>query len=72
MWWVGECVGFLKSYAESMGLPSTVHFMAPKKPVVIITLLGQKPELPTLLLTSHMDVVPVYPVCININKTIFF
>ncbi|XP_025417478.1 aminoacylase-1-like isoform X2 [Sipha flava] len=56
-----ECVNFLQSYAESMGLPSTVHYMAPKKPVVIITLTGQKPELPTLLLTSHMDVVPVYP-----------
>lgn len=36
--------------------------MAPKKPVVIITLQGQKPELQSLLLTSHMDVVPVYPV----------
>jgi len=36
--------------------------MAPKKPVVIITLQGKKPELQSLLLTSHMDVVPVYPV----------
>lgn len=45
-----------------MGLPSSVHYMAPKKPVVLITLQGQKPELQSLLLTSHMDVVPVYPV----------
>lgn len=45
-----------------MGLPSAVYYMAPKKPVVIITLLGQNPELQSLLLTSHMDVVPVYPV----------
>jgi len=36
--------------------------MAPEKPVVIITWVGQKSELPSLLLTSHMDVVPVYPV----------
>jgi len=36
--------------------------MAPEKPVVIITWVGQRPELPSLLLTSHMDVVPVYPV----------
>lgn len=57
-----ECVQFLQNQAKSMGLPSAVYYMAPKKPVVIITLLGQKPELPSLLLTSHMDVVPVYPV----------
>lgn len=49
-----------------MGLPSTVHYMAPKKPVVIISLLGQKPELQSLLLTSHMDVVPVHPVSLQI------
>jgi len=36
--------------------------MAPGKPVVIITWLGQKPEMPSILLNSHMDVVPVYPV----------
>lgn len=59
---VGECVAFLQFQAESIGLPSTVHYMATKKPVVIITLIGRKPELPTILLTSHMDVVPVYPV----------
>lgn len=68
---VGECVSFLQSYAESMGLPSAVHYMAPKKPVVIITLTGQKSELPALLLTSHMDVVPVYPVCLNTQNITF-
>jgi len=36
--------------------------MAPKKPVVIITFQGEKPELQSVLLTSHMDVVPVYRV----------
>lgn len=36
--------------------------MAPGKPIVIITWLGQKPELSSILLTSHMDVVPVYSV----------
>ncbi|XP_060874447.1 aminoacylase-1B-like isoform X2 [Metopolophium dirhodum] len=35
--------------------------MTPEKPVVIITWVGQKSELSSLLLTSHMDVVPVYP-----------
>eukprot|EP00102_Acyrthosiphon_pisum_P012316 XP_008181416.1 PREDICTED: aminoacylase-1-like isoform X2 [Acyrthosiphon pisum] len=56
-----ECVKFLQYQAESLGLPSKIHYMAPKKPVVIITLQGKKPELQSLLLTSHMDVVPVYP-----------
>lgn len=37
--------------------------MAPEKPIAVITWKGQRPELPSLLLTSHMDVVPVYPVC---------
>lgn len=45
-----------------MGLPTKLYYTAPKKPIVIFTLVGQKPELPSLLLTSHMDVVPVYPV----------
>jgi len=36
--------------------------MAPGKPIVIITWVGQKPELSSILLTSHMDVVPVYSV----------
>jgi hypothetical protein len=34
--------------------------MAPGKPIAIITWVGQKPELSSILLTSHMDVVPVY------------
>lgn len=49
-----------------MELPSSVHFMKPGKPIVIISLLGKKPELPSLLLTSHMDVVPVYEVRLEI------
>jgi len=34
--------------------------MAPGKPIAIITWVGQKTELSSILLTSHMDVVPVY------------
>jgi len=40
--------------------------MAPGKPIVVITWLGQKPELPSILLNSHTDVVPVYSVSIII------
>ena len=32
------------------------------KPVVIMTLKGEKPELPSILLNSHVDVVPVFEV----------
>jgi len=46
--------------------------MTPEKPIAIITWVGQKPELQSLLLTSHMDVVPVYPVSKIILLAIFF
>ncbi|XP_022177265.1 aminoacylase-1A-like isoform X2 [Myzus persicae] len=56
-----ECIKFLERQAQRLGLPLKVFYMTPEKPVVIITWVGQKSELPSLLLTSHMDVVPVYP-----------
>ncbi|KAL4090367.1 hypothetical protein QTP88_025223 [Uroleucon formosanum] len=56
-----ECVKFLERQAQRLGLSLKVFYMASEKPVVIITWIGQKPELSSLLLTSHMDVVPVYP-----------
>lgn len=36
------------------------HPAHPDKPVVILTWHGADPKLPSLLLNSHMDVVPVY------------
>lgn len=57
--------------AQSLNLPSNIYYMAPGKPIVIITWLGQKPELSSVLLNSHMDVVPVYPVK-NLFITDFF
>lgn len=45
--------------------------MAPGKPIVVITWLGQKPELTSILLNSHMDVVPVYPVNILQKKKLY-
>ncbi|XP_053949825.1 aminoacylase-1-like [Anastrepha ludens] len=56
------CVEFLKKQAIDLGLPIEVyHASGPTKPVVVITWVGQRPELPTIVLNSHMDVVPVYP-----------
>lgn len=54
---------FLRSRAASLGLPIEVIEVTSGKPVVIITWLGSQPELPSLLLNSHMDVVPVFAVC---------
>lgn len=58
---------FLRSRAASLGLPIEVIEVASGKPVVVITWSGSQPELPSLLLNSHMDVVPVFAVC----KTFF-
>ncbi|XP_067641183.1 aminoacylase-1-like [Eurosta solidaginis] len=56
------CVEFLKRQAIDLGLPIEVFYCAgPTKPVVVITWVGQRPDLPTIILNSHMDVVPVFP-----------
>ncbi|XP_050428200.1 aminoacylase-1-like [Adelges cooleyi] len=56
-----KCVEFLLRQAQSLGLPSNIYYIVPGKPIIIITWIGQKPDLPSILLNSHMDVVPVYP-----------
>ncbi|XP_004529660.1 aminoacylase-1A [Ceratitis capitata] len=54
-------VEFLKKQAVNLGLPIDVyHPGSVDKPVVVITWLGEQPELPSIMLNSHMDVVPVY------------
>ncbi|EDV42524.1 uncharacterized protein Dana_GF16978 [Drosophila ananassae] len=56
-----SCVEFLKRQAKSLNLPVEVVYPAEKKPVVIITWLGSQPELSSIILNSHTDVVPVFP-----------
>ncbi|XP_075235682.1 aminoacylase-1-like isoform X2 [Lycorma delicatula] len=56
-----KCVEFLRRQAGSLNLPVRVLQMVPNKPIVLITWAGTQPSLPSLLLNSHMDVVPVYP-----------
>lgn len=54
------CVAFLKKQAEDLDLPIAVYYPANERcPVVVITWIGSKPELPAIVLNSHMDVVPV-------------
>lgn len=55
-----ECVEFLREQAKSLNLPVSIYHPAdPKKPVVVITWVGQQPELASIFLNSHMDVVSV-------------
>nr|CAD7589794.1 unnamed protein product [Timema genevievae] len=56
-----ECVSFLRRQASSLGLPIQVYHVVEGKPIVVITWRGTEPTLPSILLNSHMDVVPVYP-----------
>ncbi|XP_055389609.1 aminoacylase-1-like [Condylostylus longicornis] len=55
------CLKFIKSQADNLNLPMKIYYPAhPKKPIAIITWTGIKPELPSIILNSHMDVVPVF------------
>lgn len=57
----GQCVDFLRRQAAHSSLPVTVHYPELKtQPIVVITWTGTQPELPSIILNSHMDVVPVF------------
>lgn len=52
---------FLKKQAMSLDLPVSVYY--PKNrlnPVVVMTWVGSQPQLPSIMLNSHTDVVPVF------------
>ncbi|KAG0082583.1 adenylate cyclase [Podila epicladia] len=52
---------FLINQAIEIGMPYKVVECVKGKPTVIMTFEGSDPSLPTLLLNSHTDVVPVFP-----------
>lgn len=55
------CVSFLKKLADELGLQFRVEYPgSDDKPNVILTWIGTRPELKSILLNSHMDVVPVF------------
>lgn len=56
-----DCVEFLRRQAEALELPVQVVEVNPRKPIVIITWEGTDPTEKSIILNSHMDVVPVYP-----------
>ncbi|CAH2076578.1 unnamed protein product, partial [Iphiclides podalirius] len=51
-------VNFWERQAAAIGLPFFVYRPA-SKPICVITWTGTNPELPSIILNSHMDVVPV-------------
>ncbi|XP_059622565.1 aminoacylase-1-like [Phlebotomus argentipes] len=56
------CVDFLKRQADSLGMQFRVFYpVNENNPAVVLSLAGSEPSLPTILLNSHMDVVPVFP-----------
>lgn len=53
---------FLKKQGQSLDLPVSVYYpVNDKNPIVILTWIGSQPTLPSIVLNSHMDVVPVFP-----------
>lgn len=55
------CVKYIQKQAQSLNLTYSVHYPANhSKPVIIVTWIGTDPELSSILLNSHMDVVPVF------------
>lgn len=67
---VEGCVKFLKKQATDLGLPLAIYSKFPTKPIAVITWVGQEPASPSILLNSHMDVVPVFEV--SPPNSIFF
>ncbi|XP_065325027.1 aminoacylase-1-like isoform X2 [Gordionus sp. m RMFG-2023] len=52
---------FLKSQADEIGLEFKSMEFFPQRPIAIMTLKGNDPTLPSVLLHSHTDVVSVFP-----------
>lgn len=56
-----SAVKFLAGMAEEIGLAFQCIEVAPEKPVVVLTWEGTQPGLKSIMLNSHIDVVPVDP-----------
>ncbi|XP_049834163.1 aminoacylase-1-like [Schistocerca gregaria] len=53
-----SCVSFFRTQAESTDLEFFVHEFVHGKPVIVMKWDGTDPQLPAVMLNSHMDVVP--------------
>lgn len=54
------CQKFLYALADELGIARTSHEVVAGKPIVIMTIPGSEPSLPSLMLYSHTDVVPTF------------
>ncbi|KAK9078986.1 hypothetical protein SSX86_000655 [Deinandra increscens subsp. villosa] len=59
-------VSFLDGLAKSIPIPNLLHtrtlyLTTPQKPLLLVTLPGSNPSLPSILLNSHLDSVPAEP-----------
>lgn len=56
----GPCVEFLKGLGRDLSLNISIEYpLKEQYPLVLMTWEGSQPELPSILLNSHIDVVPV-------------
>lgn len=55
------CIAFLRQQAAALDLPIQIHHpVDERKPVAVLTWVGESPNEPSIVLNSHMDVVPVF------------
>lgn len=56
------CIKFLRKQATDLGLPFAVYHPSgdQTKPIAVLSWVGTEPSIPSVLLNSHMDVVPVF------------
>jgi aminoacylase len=54
-----SCHPFFKKYAQELELEYETISVVDKKPIFILTWKGSDPSLPSFMLNSHIDVVPV-------------
>ncbi|CAG9787633.1 unnamed protein product [Diatraea saccharalis] len=55
-----ECLTYLRGQASELGLPVQVYEPVARKPILVMTWEGTEPNMPSILLNSHIDVVPVF------------
>jgi len=56
-----SCMEFLKAQANRLGLSFFITECVEAKPLFVMTWQGTNPDLPSVMLNSHTDVVPVFP-----------
>ena len=59
IWFTASCVAFLRLQARQLQLSMQVIDTVPDKPIVLMTWTGLEPDLPAILLNSHMDMTKI-------------